>query len=327
LESIQSISGTLESVGEFSAALAGTGWATDFSQLDRGLEHVGLKVALTVSTVLMQVDFANKVHQIALPPAGLVTFGLPSHFQTPGRMGRRPLESETLTCFNAASGLDAVTAPGFGAYTLSFDAGRISELAELVGAPDPSLTTPRHGVQHHLKAEELSRLRSFLEQFFATHEQCEPTALRNAQRALETDLPMEIIEAWSDSEVIPYVAVSNRSRALRRAMDYIHSVPQPVVSVEELCRASASSMSTLERAFREHYGVSPKQYLIAIRLGGVRKILLCPQETRTIGDIAADWGFWHMSKFAADYKRMFGQLPSATRAATVKIRDKVRQAR
>ena len=85
-------------------------------------------------------------------------------------------------------------------------------------------------------------------------------------------------------------------------------------SVEELCRASASCMSTLERVFRGQYGVSPSQYLIAIRLGGVRQILLCSQETRTIGDIAADWGFWHMSKFAADYKRMFGELPSATRA-------------
>ncbi len=110
-------------------------------------------------------------------------------------------------------------------------------------------------------------------------------------------------------------------------MDYIHSRPQAVFSVEELCSASASSMSTLERAFREHYGVSPSQYLIATRLGGVRKILLCSQETRTIADIAADWGFWHMSKFAADYKRMFGELPSATRAANVKIRKKVRQAR
>ena len=29
-------------------------------------------------------------------------------------------------------------------------------------------------------------------------------------------------------------------------------------------------------------------------------------------DIAAACGFWHMSKFAADYRRNFGELPSAT---------------
>jgi len=34
----------------------------------------------------------------------------------------------------------------------------------------------------------------------------------------------------------------------------------------------------------------------------------------SIGDVAARWGFWHLSRFAADYTRLFGELPSATRA-------------
>jgi len=34
----------------------------------------------------------------------------------------------------------------------------------------------------------------------------------------------------------------------------------------------------------------------------------------TVGDVAARWGFWHLSRFAADYSRLFGELPSATRA-------------
>jgi AraC family ethanolamine operon transcriptional activator len=31
-----------------------------------------------------------------------------------------------------------------------------------------------------------------------------------------------------------------------------------------------------------------------------------------IGDVAARWGFWHFSQFSADYRRMFGELPSET---------------
>jgi len=31
-----------------------------------------------------------------------------------------------------------------------------------------------------------------------------------------------------------------------------------------------------------------------------------------LSDIAARWGFWHLSHFAADYKSMFGELPSET---------------
>jgi AraC family ethanolamine operon transcriptional activator len=35
-------------------------------------------------------------------------------------------------------------------------------------------------------------------------------------------------------------------------------------------------------------------------------------QRETVGDIAARWGFWHLSRFAADYKEMFGELPSNT---------------
>ena len=33
----------------------------------------------------------------------------------------------------------------------------------------------------------------------------------------------------------------------------------------------------------------------------------------TVQGVAARWGFWHMGAFSADYKRQFGELPSATR--------------
>ena len=36
-----------------------------------------------------------------------------------------------------------------------------------------------------------------------------------------------------------------------------------------------------------------------------------PSETKII-NIANHWGFWHIGKFAADYRRKFGELPSET---------------
>jgi AraC family transcriptional regulator, ethanolamine operon transcriptional activator len=35
----------------------------------------------------------------------------------------------------------------------------------------------------------------------------------------------------------------------------------------------------------------------------------------SIGDAAAQWGFFHLSHFAADYQKLFGELPSMTRRA------------
>ena len=56
----------------------------------------------------------------------------------------------------------------------------------------------------------------------------------------------------------------------------------------------------------------PKQYLHARRLAGVRRELrLAPSEVRVV-DVANRWGFWHMGRFAADYRKQFGEQPSET---------------
>jgi len=40
-------------------------------------------------------------------------------------------------------------------------------------------------------------------------------------------------------------------------------------------------------------------------------LLAAPADTK-ITEVANDWGFWHLGRFASDYKRMFGELPSDT---------------
>ena len=72
------------------------------------------------------------------------------------------------------------------------------------------------------------------------------------------------------------------------------------------------SERTLRYAFREQLGVSPKQYLQLVRLGGVRRNLQLAAAGVKIVDVANRWGFWHMGQFAADYRRQFGELPSET---------------
>jgi len=63
----------------------------------------------------------------------------------------------------------------------------------------------------------------------------------------------------------------------------------------------------------ERFGVPPKAYLHAIRLNGARRELwhADPQKDK-IADVVNHWGFWHMGKFARDYRRHFDELPSHT---------------
>jgi len=59
-------------------------------------------------------------------------------------------------------------------------------------------------------------------------------------------------------------------------------------------------------------GLSPIQYLRYTRLNGVRRTLKNAGGDEKIGDIAAKWGFWHLSQFAKDYKIVFEELPKDT---------------
>jgi AraC family ethanolamine operon transcriptional activator len=92
---------------------------------------------------------------------------------------------------------------------------------------------------------------------------------------------------------------------------YSHYYQYP--NIGEICKISEVSERTLELAFKQRYGVSPLAFLNAIRLNTVYSILKksVPEETK-IGQIANKNGFWHMGKFAADYKKQFGELPSET---------------
>jgi AraC family ethanolamine operon transcriptional activator len=48
-------------------------------------------------------------------------------------------------------------------------------------------------------------------------------------------------------------------------------------------------------------------------LNGVHRDLKNADSAPTkITDVAIHWGFWHMSQFAIDYQRFFGELPSQT---------------
>ncbi len=59
--------------------------------------------------------------------------------------------------------------------------------------------------------------------------------------------------------------------------------------------------------------MAPKTYINAVRLNGVHKQLRARQRGQIhVTDAANHWGFWHMGQFAADYRKLFGENPSAT---------------
>ena len=73
-----------------------------------------------------------------------------------------------------------------------------------------------------------------------------------------------------------------------------------------------TSRRKLNYCFQDVLGTTPVKYLRSLRLNGARRALRQAAPGVTIQDIASHWGFWHLSQFAQDYKKLFGELPSAT---------------
>jgi AraC family ethanolamine operon transcriptional activator len=106
---------------------------------------------------------------------------------------------------------------------------------------------------------------------------------------------------------------SKRARLVGRGEDYLRANLGHSLSMFDLCREVGVSERTLDYAFRELRGLSPMAYVKACRLNAVRQELKAAAAGRaSVHEIAQRWGFWHTGEFAADYRRLFGELPSQT---------------
>jgi len=117
---------------------------------------------------------------------------------------------------------------------------------------------------------------------------------------------------------------SLRSHGLAQALEMVERRGPERLTVQDLCEATGVSLRSLGRAFQERFGVTPKQYLTARRLNEVRRELLAADPaSHRVTEVAGRWGFWHMGQFAADYRRLFGELPSATLRDRAALRGRV----
>lgn len=97
---------------------------------------------------------------------------------------------------------------------------------------------------------------------------------------------------------------------LARAMTYAREHHTEFPSVTELARQAAMSRRTLERAFQRTLGVSPRQYMEALRMHEARRRLMAGTESVT--EIAFEVGYKDLSHFIRAYTNVYGHAPTQT---------------
>ncbi len=99
---------------------------------------------------------------------------------------------------------------------------------------------------------------------------------------------------------------------LLRAKQFIHDNAREAISLEDIERAAGVSRYKLFDGFKQHFGHAPMAWLKKHRLEAVRRDLLSDRSEGNVSSIAMNWGFSHLSRFASDYKELFGETPSQT---------------
>ncbi|WP_431899120.1 AraC family transcriptional regulator [Nonomuraea sp. bgisy101] len=139
----------------------------------------------------------------------------------------------------------------------------------------------------------------------------QPLAVAHLENALITSLltmqPSNYLERLSAPRppALPKV--------VRRAMEFIEGHAHLPLTTDDVARAVAVSGRSLQEGFRAHLGLTPMAYLRQVRLTRVHEELAAGDPARaTVTTVAARWGFLHQGRFAALYRRRFGQSPSET---------------
>jgi AraC-like DNA-binding protein len=143
------------------------------------------------------------------------------------------------------------------------------------------------------------------------------SALRVACSRLNREsIVKAVVDAFRAADVR---AATAKERAeydfVRRAEDLMWQTIDEPMNLQKLAGALNCSQRKVLYTFHRVYGTGPMSFFKIERLNAAHAALRAGQHARTILDIAADYGFWHLGHFGSDYKALFGATPSQTRRA------------
>ncbi|QEY70975.1 AraC family transcriptional regulator [Pseudomonas denitrificans (nom. rej.)] len=107
--------------------------------------------------------------------------------------------------------------------------------------------------------------------------------------------------------------IAGASASFERIEAYIEGHLREDIDVEALARQASMSLRSLYALFERRAGATPRQYIRRLKLERIRACLsdpACP--VRNVTELALDYGFLHLGRFAEGYRQQFGELPSET---------------
>ena len=289
-------------------------WQQSYDQLSAGRFKGVLREIWLGDMQLFRETTNQAVLQRGRAWSGAGTFGVPLEMDADGFFCDQRLGMNGVLAFGQDQDFELRTPRSFDIVGIAVNANCYHSIVGPAAEPMPSGQIDRPRVLPC--NEHLQELRTLLVDIFDALD-ADPLRLEapQIQKTLRSTLVGHL-----HASMQPAVDVSAPlpNRAARRkivdlAREHVLANLHEPVTIAELCEHIGVSRRTLQYCFQEVIGTNPVYFLRAIRLNNVRRELrAATQGAVQIANIAARWGFWHLSHFSNDYRGLFGESPSAT---------------
>lgn len=304
----------LSDVDEQARSLAG--WTQEYQQLGCG-KYAGAVTSVVLPDVELIVESSNlQLHQTGEVPKDSIVLAIALNAGGDGWLSGKTFDDNTLIVLAPGHELDFRTPPELTAAALVVDARSLSHYVQTFDI-NASLDIAIKNRFAAIPPALMNMLRDYVRSAITnTHSGDINLSHPASIMALRDGLISNFIHVLGGlnpaSQGIPRSALQRR-RTVNNAIEYIrYHITEPI-SIIDVCYALHVEQRVLQYCFQEVLGLAPVSYLKYLRLIQVRRELkLVDPSHCDIGDTAARWGFWHLSRFSSEYRKLFGELPSET---------------
>lgn len=290
-------------------------WSQTYSQLSRGTLESSL---IQLSGPRFQVfrELINqRVVQHGEAPRGRICFAVP--LAVPGSACLQGRDADASCVFVLQGGEEFMfhMPMGMDMLAITFDRTLFEQAIASAPQPDELATLLKQPVLR-IPAARLGDSRSRLLGLFQRGLAVADDKPAETEHRLEEALIGEMVNLFTDPECDKHQRHGSSSGSYIVEKSHRLTLQDRLnpPSVNELCARLRVSRRSVQNGFRSVTETTPINYIRSVRLNGVRRELMTTRGAElSIGDAAAQWGFFHLSHFAADYEELFGELPSQTR--------------
>jgi AraC family transcriptional regulator, ethanolamine operon transcriptional activator len=288
-----------------------SGWNQDYCQVSRGAFAGTLQTATIDGAFVFRESANRSLLQHGLLEEGAIGIAIPVRLAGRAKFCGHDCHAGQVYVYSGRDGFEFCSPADHAVVGIAFAPEALATIRRQAGNGFPAAWIARAGA-HDVDPTVLGKVRTFALGLLEAAEAA-PMLLENghASAALGDAIVANLLELFSASAPpdTAHAAPQVRVKLVERAREHVRANAHEPVSVASLCAELGVSRRTLQYCFQDVLGVGPNTYMRAVRLNGAHEAM-CTAPSVT--DAAYDWGFWHLGQFAADYRKMFGELPSQT---------------